>query len=260
MASGPRRKRKNNALLASHQKSWIWGRYAVREALRGGQWPIVELFFSARMEPDELQEATHLARKADVAFALEEPERLRQLCHRKSHQGYLARMGPFPYAQSDSLIQVESGEEILVVLDGLQDPQNLGVVLRTAEVFGARGVLLEQSQSVGITAAVARSSAGAVHHLPVARGDLPERVLQMRRQGWTCLCASEKADASLSSADLSRGPIAWIIGNEAQGLRDEILQQCSQSLRIDQHGRIGSLNAAISAGIVLYETRRQRGG
>jgi 23S rRNA (guanosine2251-2'-O)-methyltransferase len=81
----------------------------------------------------------------------------------------------------------------------------------------------------------------------------------MRRQGWQCLCAGEKGDRSIQSADLSRGPIAWVIGNEARGIREEILQQADLVLRIDQHGHIGSLNAAISAGIVLYETRRQQG-
>jgi 23S rRNA (guanosine2251-2'-O)-methyltransferase len=252
------RSRKNKPLLASHQKSWIWGRNAVLEALRGGRWPVVQLLLARQLGQNEIGAAEELAHQRGWDVRMADADRLTQLCHRKSHQGYLAKMGPYPYVDSEEILRGPGVHGVVLVLDGLEDPQNFGTILRTAEVLGVDGVFVERSHRVGVTAAVARSSAGAVHHLAIAEADFLELADRLGQLGAQRICATEKADLAAREAPLGDKPVALIIGNEARGVREALRSRCDVSVRICQRGRIGSLNAAMAAGILLYEVHRRR--
>jgi 23S rRNA (guanosine2251-2'-O)-methyltransferase len=254
MSAARGRKSKAKSLLAGHQKSWIWGRHAVCEALRGGAWPIVELYLDQDLPGEDLDQVRAFADPRGIEVHFSSRTRLTELCHRKNHQGYLARMGPYPYAQADTLLERVAPGRPLVLLDGVQDPQNLGTILRSAEVLGACGVVLTQDRSVGITAAVARSSAGAVHHLAVAQVSLPTFLDALGQKQVLRLCASQDATDELENVALSGKALAWVIGNEAQGVSPEVIERCDLCVRIPQVGQVESLNAAMAAGIVLYET------
>lgn len=246
-------------LLGSHQRSWIWGRNLVTETLRAGRWTPYEL----RLTPDVEAELHELAALRDVPIEIETPARLTQLCGATDHQGVLAKMPPFPYAAADELlkaVQASSGERppFFVITDHLQDPYNFGAIVRNAECFGAAGVFIPTDKQVGVTSQVARSSVGAVNHLPIARVEhLLPFAEQLQQQGITLVAASEHATTSLHEADLS-GPIAIVIGNEGVGIDKSLLAKCDLAVRIPLAGSVNSLNAAVASGILLYEAARQR--
>src|SRR5215472_16015967 len=147
---------------------------------------------------------------------------------------------------------------IAVELDGLQDPHNLGAVIRSADALGAHGVVLPRDRSVGVTAAVARASAGAVEHVPVARVTNLSRALEeLKSAGMWVAAADPEGDQLLWEARLD-GPLAVVIGAEGAGVRPGVLKHCDLRLRIPMAGRVGSLNASVSAAVVLYEVARQR--
>jgi 23S rRNA (guanosine2251-2'-O)-methyltransferase len=188
------------------------------------------------------------------------PEELEKLGHTHEHQGYLARMQDFPYATLQDLLKEKSDSpSFFVMLDGIQDPYNLGAILRSAEVFGAHGAILQATGQVGVTSMVARSSAGAVNRIPIARVEsLEDTAVSLMQRGVALVGASEKAPAELPACDLRR-PACIVIGNEGTGMSEGVRSRCSEWVKIPQHGHVGSLNAAVAAGIFFYELRRQRG-
>jgi len=241
-------------LLGSHQRSWIWGRNLVTETLRAGIWTPYEL----RLAPETESEFRDLAEPCGVTLHVEPATRLTQLCGAADHQGVLAKMPPFPYADAAGLLAGATEESLFVVTDHLQDPYNFGAIVRSAECFGATGVFVPRDRQVGVTSQVARSSAGAVNHVPIARvDDLHALVGDLKRRGVRLVAASEHADTPLSEADLS-GPVAVLIGNEGVGIEKTLLAKCDLAIAIPLAGRVGSLNAAVAAGILLYEVARRR--
>lgn len=248
------------ALLGSHQKCWLWGRNLVLETLDSGRWPIADLFLSDSLSPEAINAATTRAEELAVTVSVNPSGELEKLGHTAEHQGYLARMCEFPYLAFDDLPRVGSGGKpaFYVMLDGIQDPFNLGAVLRSAEVFGADGALLSASGQVGVTSMVARSSAGAVTRIPIARVvSLDEAASALIGRGVVLVGASEKASREIAACDLRR-PVCIVVGNEGVGLSPAILARCGETVRIPQHGRVGSLNVAVAAGVFFYEVRRQR--
>jgi 23S rRNA (guanosine2251-2'-O)-methyltransferase len=248
-------------LLGSHQKCWIWGRNLVLETLAAGRWPIVELFLSEAL-PDEARSSA-CSRAADLGVPADivPSATLENMGHTAEHQGYLARMSLFPYAPLESLIAgpTPGGDSpFLVMADGLQDPFNLGAVIRSAEVFGAGGVIIRASGQTGVTSMVARSSAGAVNRIPIARVESLESAADiLAARGIALVGASEKAEAELDAFDFRR-PVCIAVGNEGFGLSQVVQDKCTSRVRIPQQGCVGSLNAAVAAGVFFYELRRQR--
>jgi 23S rRNA (guanosine2251-2'-O)-methyltransferase len=254
-----RRGRGKQRLLGSHQKCWIWGRNAVLETLRAGRWRILDLYLSDRLEAALLHRTEADAARAAVPVRRLTPERLKQLCHTEEHQGFLARMPEYPYAAEEELLAgAQPVQALYVVLDGVQDPYNLGAILRSAEVFGVNGVFLGARGGTGVTGMVVRSSAGAVNRLRIARvAETAQTVARLRAAGIAAIGASAKAAAPLTAVDLRRAA-ALVIGNEGAGISDAVAAQCTRLARIPQWGAVGSLNAAAAAAICLYEARRQR--
>jgi 23S rRNA (guanosine2251-2'-O)-methyltransferase len=241
-------------LLGSHRRSWVWGRNVVAETLKAGVWLPHEL----RGTPEAERELRDLAALRNVGFHNEPAARLTQLCGAADHQGIIAKMPPFPYAEAAEVLTGATGDTFFVVTDHLQDPYNFGAIVRSAEGLGAAGVFIPAERQVGVTSQVARSSAGAVNHVPIARvDDLLRLADEMKRRGIRLVAASEHSATPAADADLS-GPVAVVIGNEGVGIDERLLTKCDLAVAIPLAGRVGSLNAAVAAGILLYEVARQR--
>ncbi|MEI6148762.1 MAG: TrmH family RNA methyltransferase [bacterium] len=245
-------------LLGSHQKCWIWGRNAVIETLVAGRWPILDLYLSSALSPDQHGAAAALAAKLGLTPLTDDSDALTRLCHTAEHQGYLARMTDFPYSDEESVCTSLPPAPLCVILDGLQDPFNFGAIVRSAEVFGVDALFIAEAGQVGVTSMVVRSSAGAVNRLPIVRVmELEGMARRMKERGWCLMAASEKADTVLKNQDFTGGSVV-IVGNEGIGIRPGLLALCDVRVRIPQVGRIGSLNAAAAASVFFYEARRQR--
>jgi 23S rRNA (guanosine2251-2'-O)-methyltransferase len=245
-------------LLGSHQKCWIWGRNAVLETLTAGRWTILDLYLSSALPADHLAAASALAIKGGVTPRVDDHEALTRLCHTAEHQGYLARMTDFPYWDEDAVLAGLPPVPFCVILDGIQDPFNLGAIVRSAEVFGVDALFMAETGQVGVTSMVVRSSAGAVNRLPIVRvPGLEAVVTRLRERGLRVVAASEKGGVALKDYDFTRGS-AVIIGNEGRGVSPALTALCDASVGIPQVGQIGSLNAAVAASVFFYEVRRQR--
>lgn len=260
------RKSRRRQLQASHQKNWLTGRYAVLEALRAGRWPVDRLFVSEELAEDEVDEVLQLAEAADVTLQQESRDRLTELSGSDHHQGFVARMGEYPYLSVNDLLgQVNASPSttdarlpLLVVFDRIQDTFNFGAILRCCDAMNVAGVVIGSAQQAGVTPQVARSSSGAVHHVPIAvTEDLLAATREIQQAGFCVAAASEKSTAAAWARQLA-SPIALIIGSEAYGVSEELMDLCTEHLRIPMLGQITSLNAAVAAGILLYEIRRQQ--
>lgn len=245
-------------LLGSHQKCWIWGRNAILETLAAGRWEIKDLYLSRLLGPELLAQAQTLAARQQLIPVMAEPDELTRLCHTSEHQGYLARMTDFPYADEASVMAALPASPFCVILDGVQDPYNFGAIVRSGEIFGVHAVFIAEAGQVGVTSMVVRSSAGAVNRVPIVRvTDLLALVDQLKARGIKVVAASEKAAGPIMDFNFKQG-ISIVIGNEGVGPGAGLLQHCDDMVSIPQTGRMDSLNAAVAAGIFFYEVRRQR--
>ncbi len=254
-----------SALAASHQRSWLWGRHAVCETLIAGRWPVLELFGDEDLPPEQQSALRGLAVERGVDLRLVSSSRLSDLCRAKDHQGYLARMGVFPYGTFDGLsaalaVVIKFGKSIplFVICDRIQDAHNFGAILRCCDAMKVDGVIIGERSQASVTPHVARSSAGAVNYLSVFRvTELTSAVDVLKSSHVRVMAASEKAATCLWDADL-RQPLAVVIGTESTGIGGELLQLCDLQVSIPMMGRVDSLNAAVAAGIILNECRRQQ--
>jgi 23S rRNA (guanosine2251-2'-O)-methyltransferase len=221
----------------------VYGRRAVREALRGRR-EVLELLATARAARDGWE------RKPKVVT-----ERvLSELAGTRDHQGVVARVEPFRYADA---YELAAGEPLLVCLDQVTDPRNLGAVCRSAEGAGATGVVLPAHNSARVTAAVCRASAGAVEHLPVAVVPNLARFLNEVKGPRLWAWAADAAGAPMGEADLAGG-LALVFGAEGKGIRPLVRRACDGAVAIPLAGQVESLNVSVAAAVLLYEARRQR--
>lgn len=253
-----RRRKDKSPLLGNHQKCWLWGRHVVTETMRAARWPVLELHLSDRLPNEDLGFAEAWSQSCDVPVTIAPFERLTQLCHSREHQGFLAKMAEFPYEHVADVLDTMKPQPLFALLDGLQDPHNFGAIVRSAHMLGVDALFVPASGQVDVTVQVARSSAGAVNHLPIAQAeDLVALAEQLRSRGVRLIGTSQNAEHRLFDSDLSSG-VAIVIGNEGAGIRDELLAVCDELVTIPQFGAVESLNAAVSAGIFFYEAQRQR--
>lgn len=244
--------------MGNHQKSWLRGRNAIVEALEAGRWLPNELVLSEQLADDIVQPIIDSASVLQVPFEVVPHERLTQLCHARDHQGVIARMPPFPYFGVDEVLAQAISPELFLVLDSMQDPFNFGSVCRSAGVFGVDGVFVAKSSQADVNSQVARSSAGAINRLRIARAEsLIQTLDRLKTSGVRVIATSPHADQRIEQLDATV-PIAVIIGNEGDGISDELLEHCDELVTIPQATGFESLNAAVSTGIVLYEIHRQR--
>ena len=239
----------------------IEGRNAVIEALRAGT-QIDKIFIMKGEVDTALGHIASTARSQGIVVADADKRKLDGMSRTHAHQGVIAVAAVRAYATVDDILQAarDKGEPpLLVVCDELSDPHNLGAVIRTAECAGAHGVIIPKRRSAGLTAVVAKTSAGAVSHLPVARvANLPSLLKELKDEGlW--IFGTAAGTTSLYAADL-KGPAALVIGSEGSGMSRLVSETCDFLVRIPMRGKLNSLNASAAAAILLYEALRQRLG
>ncbi|MCL5027092.1 MAG: 23S rRNA (guanosine(2251)-2'-O)-methyltransferase RlmB [Chloroflexi bacterium] len=237
---------------------YLGGHNAVVEALRTG-YPVYRLYLAAGAKPGTMAELLRLAEERRIPISLVERPALDQMA--PENQGVVAEAAPFRYAEVDDLLAAAKAKEqepLLLVLDGIQDPQNLGSLLRTAEVVGAHGALIPAHRAAGVTPAVARASAGAVFHLLVAQvTNLPRTIVELKDKGLWVVGLEADGPEEYDAMDY-RGPTVIVVGSEGQGLGRLVRERCDHLVRLPMTGATGSLNAAVAGAIVLYHAARQR--
>jgi 23S rRNA (guanosine2251-2'-O)-methyltransferase len=236
------------------------GRRPVLEILRARQ-PINKIVLTRGVRDDSLREIWKLAREQGVPIVEADKAYLDRQAGSVNHQGVLAWVAPKDYVEVEDLLEVArlKGEPPwLVALDGLEDPQNLGSILRTVEGVGAHGVIITKRRSVQLNATVARTSAGAVDLVPVARvANLAQTLVMLKSQGCWVVGACGEAERLYNEADLSGG-LVLVIGGEGKGLSRLVQEKCDFLVKLPMAGQINSLNASVATGVVLYEVLRQR--
>ena len=238
----------------------IEGRNAVIEALRAGT-PVDKIYLARGETDSALGHIASTARGKGIVVVECDRRKLDGMSRTHSHQGVIALAAVREYASVDDILEAarEKGEPpLIVVCDELSDPHNLGAVIRTAECAGAHGVIIPKRRSAGLTAVVAKTSAGAVSHLPVARvANLPSLLKQLKKEGIWVFGADAAGTVPLYEADL-KGPAAIVIGSEGSGMSRLVAETCDVLVRIPMKGKLNSLNASAAAAILLYEAVRQR--
>ena len=240
----------------------IEGRNAVIEALRAGV--TIDKIFIARGETDAaLGHIASAAREKGIVVADADRRKLDNMSRTHAHQGVIAQAAVREYASVDDILSAarEKGENpLIVVCDELSDPHNLGAVIRTAECAGAHGVIIPKRRSAGLTAVVAKTSAGAVSHVKVARvTNLTNCLKELKEAGVWVYGTAAGAQQTIYQADL-RGPAAIVIGSEGDGMSRLVRETCDVLLAIPMRGKLNSLNASVAAAILIYEAVRQRIG
>jgi 23S rRNA (guanosine2251-2'-O)-methyltransferase len=224
--------------------------------------PVVESLRSRRREVFEVLDAvgsTEVAKAAaasGVSVQKVPRARIEQLLRGGAHQGVAARVGPYPYSTLEEMITAR--DPLVVVLDGVTDPRNLGAVLRAADGAGASGVVIPKDRAVGVTAAAVKASAGASEHVPVARETNLRRATDRMKEAGVWVYAAEVGGTVYTELDLT-GPVALVLGSEGRGVRRLVREGCDGALSIPMLGAVGSLNVSVAAAVLLYEARRQRG-
>lgn len=241
--------------------SVIEGRNAVLEALRSGK-PMDKLYVLDGCQDGPIRTIVREAKKHDVILQFVTKERLNQLSETGKHQGVIAHAAAYEYAQVEDMLELAKsrGEDpFIFLLDNIEDPHNLGAIIRTANLAGAHGVIIPKRRAVGLTATVARTSAGALNYTPVARvTNLKKTVEDLKKQGLWFVCADMDGTV-MYDLDL-KGPIGLVIGNEGEGVSRLMKENCDFVAGIPMKGDIDSLNASVAAGVLAYEIVRQRLG
>ena len=244
-----------------YEEFTIEGRNAVIEAFRAGK-PIDKLFVLDGCQDGPVKTILREARKGDTILQFVKKERLDQMSETGKHQGVIAYAAAYEYAEVDDILKAaeEKGEEpFIILLDGIEDPHNLGAIIRTANQAGAHGVIIPKRRAVGLTATVARTSAGALNYTPVAKvTNLTATMEELKKQGIWFVCADMQGEV-MYRQNLT-GPIGLVIGNEGEGVSRLVKEHCDFRTAIPMHGEIDSLNASVAAGVLMYEIVRQRIG
>ena len=242
------------------QESKVEGRNAVLEAFRSGR-VVDKLFVLERCEDGPVRTILREAKKHDTMVRFVKKERLDQMSETGKHQGVIAVTAAYDYAEVDDILNKarEKGEApFVVLLDNIEDPHNLGAIIRTANLAGAHGVIIPKNRAVGLTATVARTSAGALNYTPVARvTNIARTIEELKKEGLWFVCA-DMGGTSMYQLDL-KGPIGLVIGNEGEGVSRLVKEKCDFVASIPMKGDIDSLNASVAAGVLAYEIVRQRG-
>jgi 23S rRNA (guanosine2251-2'-O)-methyltransferase len=245
------------------RERYVYGVNPVLEALRAHA-ERVERIFTAEGQLAAKAAAEIFSRARDSGVRVERVprERLAVMADGGVHQGVIAELRGFEYVELEDLLEAaeESGRPaLLVVLDGIQDPHNFGAIIRSAHALGAHGVVIAKDRAVPVTGVVAKASAGAVEHCPIARVvNLSRTLEELKEAGVWIAAADPDSKEPLWSARLD-GPLALVVGAEGAGVREGVLKHCDFRLGIPMLGQVGSLNASVSAAILLYEAARQRG-
>lgn len=242
-----------------YEELTIEGRNAVLEAFRSGK-TIDKLFVQDGCKDGPVQTIVREAKKHDTIINFVARERLDQMSETGKHQGVIAYAAAYEYAEVEDILKAaeEKGEPpFIFLLDGIEDPHNLGAIIRTANLAGAHGVIIPKHRASGLTATVARTSAGALNYTPVAKvTNLAAAIEDLKKRGLWFVCA-DMGGETMYRLNL-KGPIGMVIGNEGSGVSRLVREKCDMVASIPMKGNIDSLNASVAAGVLAYEIVRQR--
>ena len=244
-----------------YEEMTIEGRNAVMEAFRSGK-TIDRVYVLKGCQDGPINSILREARKHDTLVNFVAKERLDQMSETGKHQGVIASAAAYAYAEVEDMLKLaeEKGEPpFLFLLDDIEDPHNLGAIIRTANLAGAHGVIIPKRRAVGLTATVARTSAGALNYTPVAKvTNLSATIEELKEKGMWFVCA-DMGGTTMYDLNLT-GPIGLVIGNEGDGVSRLVKEKCDFVASIPMKGEIDSLNASVAAGVLAYEIVRQRMG
>ena len=237
----------------------IEGRNAVLEAFRSGKC-VDKLFILDGCQDGPVRTIAREARKTDTIINYVSKERLDQLSETHAHQGVIAQVAAYDYSTVDEILAraEEKGEApFLIILDNVEDPHNLGAIIRTANLAGAHGVIIPKRRAVGLTSTVAKTSAGAINYTPVAKvTNIVRTIEELKEKGIWFVCA-DMGGETMYDLDLT-GPMGLVIGNEGEGVSRLVREACDFTASIPMKGDMDSLNASVAAGVLAYEIVRQR--
>lgn len=243
----------------AYREFTIEGRNAVTEAFRSGK-TIDKLFILDGCQDGPIMTIKREAKKQDTLVKYVAKERLDQMSETGKHQGVIAMAAAYEYAEVEDILRAARDKNeppFIFLLDNIEDPHNLGAMIRTANLAGAHGVIIPKNRAVGLTATVARTSAGALNYTPVAKvTNLSKTIEDLKREGMWFVCA-DMGGTTMYDLDL-KGPIGLVIGNEGEGVGRLVKEKCDYIASIPMKGNIDSLNASVAAGILAYEIVRQR--
>jgi len=241
----------------------LTGIHAVREALDAER-PFDRILIARGRQDSRVEEIVQLARKQNIPVRFEDRRELDRLANSKDHQGVVALAAARAAATLEDILVAANksaghgAKGLIVLLDGVEDPHNLGAIIRTALAAGAHGVVIPERRAAGLTDTVARASAGALAHLPVARvTNLAQTMEELKEAGYWLIGLDERADKSYSEADYTSA-VGIVLGGEGQGLHDLTRKRCDFVVSLPTIGPIKSLNVSVAAGVVLFEALRQR--
>ena len=243
----------------AYEEFKIEGRNPVMEAFRSGK-TIDKLFILDGCEDGPVKSIVRAAKKQDTYIRFVKKERLDQLSETHQHQGVIAIAAAYPYSTVEDILAAarEKGEDPFVfILDGIEDPHNLGAIIRTANLAGAHGVIIPKHRAVGLTGTVAKTSAGALNYTPVAKvANIGQTIDALKKEGLWFVCGHMGGDV-MYRLNL-KGPIGLVVGNEGDGVSRLVREKCDYIASIPMKGDIDSLNASVAAGVLAYEIVRQR--
>ena len=255
------RKDAQNMMNEVIHENYIEGRNAVLEAYRSGK-TIDKLYVLDGCQDGPVKSITREAKKHDSIIHYVTKERLDQISETGKHQGVIAVSAAYAYAEVEDILKAaeEKGEPpFVIILDGIEDPHNLGAILRTANLVGAHGVIIPKRRAVGLTPTVAKTSAGAINYTPVAKvTNISNTIKELKERGMWFVCA-DMGGTKMYDLNLT-GSIGLVIGNEGEGVSKLVKENCDMIASIPMKGDIDSLNASVATGILAYEIVRQRLG
>jgi 23S rRNA (guanosine2251-2'-O)-methyltransferase len=239
--------------------NWMTGFHAVEEALAAGR-PLDRIVIARGRHGERVEAVVRLAKSRGVPVRFEDRQQVDRLAGTREHQGIAALVAAKPAVELEDLLRAKNAHGLLVLLDGIEDPHNLGAIVRTSLAAGAQGVVIPERRAAGLSDTVERASAGALAHLPVARvTNLVRAMEEMKEAGYWLVGLDERADKSYTEVDL-KGPVGIVLGSEGEGLHELTRRRCDFLVSLPTSGPVRSLNVSVAAGVMLFEVVRQRSG
>jgi 23S rRNA (guanosine2251-2'-O)-methyltransferase len=237
--------------------NWLTGFHAVEEALAAGR-ALDRIVIARGRHGERVEAVVRLAKSRGVPVRFEDRAQLDRLAGTSQHQGIAALAAAKPAVALEDLLRAKDGRGLLVLLDGIEDPHNLGAIVRTALAAGAQGVVIPERRAAGLSDTVERASAGALAHLPIARvKNLVRAMEEMKEAGYWLVGLDERAEKNYTEVDL-KGPIGIVLGREGEGLHELTRKRCDFLVSLPTSGPVRSLNVSVAAGVMLFEAVRQR--
>ncbi len=245
------------------EEELIAGKHSVAEALRAGR-SINKIWIAEGTQQKQMQPILTEAKNRGVVVQTADKRKLDTLVPGIQHQGVVAQAAPYIYAEVEDLLAAAAAKDedpFLIILDEIEDPHNLGSILRTADCTGVHGVIIPKRRSAQVNATVSKTSAGAAEYVPVARvTNLAQTMEKLKEAGVWIAGTDVRAEGEIYDTDVFKGPLALVIGNEGEGMGRLVREKCDVLVKLPMQGRINSLNASVAAGVVMYEVLRQRSG